>query len=58
MKHKWNRCDVCGLWIAYKDFRNGAIRVMVLPESDLSKETYKTLCIEHAEDECKISDKG
>lgn len=46
MKH-WNKCDICGRFISFKDFNNGAINIMVLPESELTKETYETLCIKH-----------
>jgi hypothetical protein len=42
----WNRCDVCGRFIAYKDFDDGkARRCMVTPDSDYSSEAYETLCI-------------
>ncbi len=44
----WNRCDVCGRFIALDDFGNGAVRVLVTPESDRSHETYDTLCKQHA----------
>ncbi len=39
----WNKCDVCGRFIALADFDNGAVRVMVDPLS----EVYETLCIQH-----------
>lgn len=44
----WNRCDDCGKFIALDDFDNGAIREMILPDSDFSVETYRTLCIADA----------
>jgi len=47
----WNRCDVCGKFIALKDFDNGAIRTLLTPDSELTKETYETLCIKHAKGE-------
>jgi len=46
-KH-WNRCDVCGKFIPYVDFHNGnAIHILVIPDSLISTEEYKTLCKEH-----------
>jgi hypothetical protein len=44
----WNRCDVCGRFIAYADFADGAARVLLTPQSDLSEETFETLCKDHA----------
>lgn len=45
---KWNRCDICGKFIAMKDFDSGfAIRYMVTPDSEYSTEDYETLCREH-----------
>ena len=46
----WNRCDECGRYIAVEDFspEGAATRIMVLPESDCSVETYETLCAKHA----------
>ena len=48
-KH-WNRCDVCGRFISYEDFKNNiASRKMILPDSEISSETYQTLCAKHNE---------
>ena len=45
----WNRCDKCGKFIPYNDFHNGkAVRFMETPDSELTVETYKTLCRLHA----------
>ena len=44
----WNRCDVCGRFIALDDFGRGAVRNCVYPDSELTCETWETLCIEHA----------
>lgn len=44
----WNRCDVCGRFIAMDDFDNGAIRRMLTPDSDRSREEWETLCKAHA----------
>ena len=41
----WNKCDVCGRFIAIKDFGNGAIRKLLTPDSHFSNETYETLCV-------------
>lgn len=46
-KDRWNRCDVCGRFIAFRDFTRGACRVLFTFDSDFSKESYKTLCIVH-----------
>jgi len=44
----WNKCDSCGKIIPYADLESGAaIHVMVEPSSDLSEETYETLCSKH-----------
>jgi hypothetical protein len=45
----WNRCDVCGRFIALSDFCNGlATRKLVSPDSEYSGEEWETLCEEHA----------
>jgi len=46
----WNRCDVCGKFIAIDDFSNGAMRQFMTPDSEFSKETYQTFCIKHAKE--------
>lgn len=39
----WNRCDYCGKFIGFKEFQNGkSERKMVIPESELTIETYET----------------
>jgi len=44
----WNKCDVCGKFISYKDFDTGeAIRYMATPDSHYTAETYVTLCKDH-----------
>lgn len=40
----WNRCDVCGKYIPIKDFGEGALRRLVYPDSELTEETWETLC--------------
>lgn len=47
MADPWNRCDVCGKFIAMNDFGRGAVRFMVTPDSDRSRETWETLCLKH-----------
>ena len=48
MREIWNRCDVCGRMIGYGDIENGrAIHKMETPDSDVSYETWKTLCRDH-----------
>ena len=44
---KWNKCDVCGRFIAIDDFGRGAVRLLVTPDSEFTKETYETLCRLH-----------
>lgn len=44
----WNRCDVCGRFIAYADFGDSATRRPVTPDSHQSAETWETLCIDHS----------
>jgi hypothetical protein len=48
-RDQWNRCDECGKFIPYDDFYNGrAVRIMKTPDSELTVETYETLCRLHA----------
>ena len=48
---KWNRCDVCGRFIALEDFERGAVRNLVYPDSDRTSETWETLCCRHGRPE-------
>jgi hypothetical protein len=50
MSHIWNRCDVCGRFIAIADFDNGAVYRLVSPDSEFTRETWETLCRKHAEE--------
>ena len=44
----WRKCDVCGKFISYDDLNSGkAIHWMKEPDSDLSCETWETLCKDH-----------
>ena len=48
-KFRWNRCDACGKYIPMLDFSYGsAMRVMITPDSDRTKEEFETLCRRHA----------
>jgi len=47
----WNRCDECGRFIAFKDFDNGAVRRLIYPDSELTCETWETLCKNHGASE-------
>jgi hypothetical protein len=42
----WNKCDICGKFIAYKDFEpeGKAVRHMVTPDSEYSREAWETIC--------------
>ena len=51
MKDTWNRCDICGRFIALADFDRGARRHMLTPDAFGSSETWETLCIKHAPEE-------
>jgi hypothetical protein len=48
MENNWNRCDICGRFIAIADFDRGAVRSLSMPDSDRSRETWETLCVRHA----------
>lgn len=48
VRDPWNRCDVCGRFIAMKEFDKGALRQLVTPDSEFTREEWETLCIEHA----------
>jgi hypothetical protein len=44
----WNRCDDCGRFISVTDFEHGdAVRKLVYPDSDRTRETWETLCRYH-----------
>ena len=45
---RWNRCDACGRFISMKDLEDGfAVRRLMYPDSDVSREEYETLCERH-----------
>jgi hypothetical protein len=44
----WNRCGVCGKFIAMADFDRGAIRRLVHPDTEFTCEKWETLCCTHA----------
>lgn len=46
----WNRCDVCGKFIPHADFDKGAVRRLVTPDSEFTREEWETLCLTHAND--------
>jgi hypothetical protein len=49
MKHDpWNRCDVCGRFIPLDDFPDRAVRALITPDSEFSREEWETLCKEHS----------
>jgi hypothetical protein len=44
----WNRCDICGQYIAIIYFRdNLAYRGLVTPDSEFTCEEYETFCPRH-----------
>ncbi len=44
MRDPWNRCNDCGKFIAIDDFKYGALHAMETPDSELTHETWITLC--------------
>jgi hypothetical protein len=48
---QWNRCDICGKFIAYDDFDNGATHELVTYDTEYTDETWETLCKKHAKQE-------
>lgn len=59
MDDPWNRCDVCGRFIAMSDFATGAaVRQMTRPDSEYSSETYETLCPRHAVGHPSLEEEG
>jgi hypothetical protein len=43
----WNRCDGCGRFIARWQFEIGAARRwLVTPDSQFSRETFRTACVD------------
>ena len=49
VKHGWNKCDVCGCFIAFHSFGNQASRKLITPSAEGTEETYETLCRKHME---------
>jgi hypothetical protein len=50
----WNRCDVCGRFISLNAFVAGkAERRLIYPASELTCETWETLCEAHRETRTK-----
>lgn len=48
-KLRWNRCNACGKYISMRDFASGAaMRKMITPDSEFTKEEFETLCRHHA----------
>jgi len=48
---KWNKCDVCGQFVAYIHFEVGAaVRRMIIPDNGCSSEQWETLCVSHSFD--------
>jgi hypothetical protein len=49
----WNRCNVCGRFIALNCFHENAspraVRNLLTPDSYLTIEEWETLCPEHAD---------
>ena len=44
----WNRCDVCGKFIGFKDLEKGLANIrMTQPDWEYGDETWETLCKNH-----------
>jgi acetyl-CoA carboxylase beta subunit len=55
----WNKCDVCGKIISYADLESGkAIHNMKTPDSEVSFETWETLCRDHYQPNAERSREG
>jgi hypothetical protein len=51
------KCDECGRFVSYEDLINGrAVNKMVTPDSELTTETFETLCPKH--NECNKENKN
>ena len=47
-RYLWNKCQECGRLISYSDIETGkAINRMITPDSDVSYESWETLCRDH-----------
>ena len=50
----WNRCDVCGRYIALSAFdyynERRAVRRILTPDSEFTREEWETLCPQHAQE--------
>lgn len=52
----WNKCDVCGRFIPFTDLKSGrAIHNMKTPDSDVSYESWETLCKNHSKANKELS---
>jgi len=51
-RDQWNRCDVCGKFIPIDYFQRygPALRRLLTPDAEGTRETWETLCAEHARD--------
>lgn len=48
----WNKCDVCGKFIPFRDIEDGiAVRKLLAPESWGQEDEYETLCRDHANEQ-------
>lgn len=51
----WNRCDVCGKFIALDDFAfDKASHTLINPDAYGCEETWETLCKEHSDIKARI----
>ncbi len=44
-KH-WNRCEICGQFIAFADFGDSAVHQLVYPDSEITVETWETFHVD------------
>ena len=43
--YNWNKCDICGRFISFRDFEfDDATRKLLTPDSDYSIEEFETIC--------------
>lgn len=52
----WNKCQECGRLISYDDIQSGkATHTMLTPDSDVSYESWETLCRDHSKPNTEVS---
>lgn len=42
----WNKCEICGKFIAIADFGSSAVHKLVYPDSEITEETWETFHVD------------